>query len=180
MVRDQVRDEGRLRFDREVGRIAMAISNQVRVHAQVLRGAAGLFDVSPQVSRDTWRAYVDRLKLEQNYLGIQALGFAEVVTRDEVQEHVRRMRAAGFPDYEIKPGGERPVYAPEILFEPVNPQNLPALGFDILSDPVRAEAVQHALDTGDVAVSAEVQLEARRGRRRSLGIRALHAGLPWR
>lgn len=159
MARDQVEQAGRQRFDHEAGDIAVTMSNQVRTYAEVLRGAAGLFDVSHHVTPAAWRAYADRLELDAHYPGIESIGFVEIVPRDRLDAYVERLKAEWFPDFEITPPGERPVYAPVVLSMPIERQAGPMLGFDASSDPVSAEAMEHARDAGDVAASGAVLLE---------------------
>src|SRR5690606_23989751 len=45
-----------------------------------------------------------------------------------------------------------------MYLEPHTPQNLRAIGFDLYSEPVRREAMQRALDTGEPSLSGPVQL----------------------
>lgn len=52
------------------------------------------------------------------YPGIQGIGVAEFVNRSEIQKHVEEIRAEGFPEYAIRPDGDRKVYAPVIYLEP--------------------------------------------------------------
>ena len=42
--------------------------------AQVLRGGVGLFNASRDVSRKEWHDYVQTLRIDQNYPGIQGMG----------------------------------------------------------------------------------------------------------
>lgn len=44
-------------------------------YAQVLHGAAGLFNASEEVTRSEWSRYVDSLNLEKYYPGIELMGY---------------------------------------------------------------------------------------------------------
>ncbi len=48
--------------------------------------------------------------------------------------------------------------SPVLFAEPPNPRNLAAIGYDVMSDPVRRDMVERARDTGRPAASARIQL----------------------
>ncbi|TSK08515.1 MAG: PAS domain S-box protein [Geobacter sp.] len=125
---------------------------------QILRGAAGLFNASEDVTRDEWHRYAQSLSLESNYPGLQGLGFTEVVYPNEMERHTRRIRKEGFSSYKMWPGGERPFYTAIIYLEPFDWRNRRAFGFDMFSEPVRREAMEQARDRGEAAVTSPVVL----------------------
>ncbi|WP_129126569.1 CHASE domain-containing protein [Geomonas oryzae] len=125
---------------------------------QILRGAAGLYNASDDVTRDEWRRYTQSLSLVSNYPGLQGLGFTEVVYPNERERHIRRIRNEGFASYNMWPGGERPFYTAIIYLEPFDWRNRRAFGFDMFSEPVRREAMEQARDRGEAAVTSPVVL----------------------
>jgi PAS domain S-box-containing protein len=125
---------------------------------QILRGGAGLFNAANTVSRDEWHRYVATLKVGEHYHGIQGVGFSQWLTPAEKEEHIRAIRAEGFPDYSIRPAGERPVYTSIIYLEPFDWRNQRAFGYDMFSEPVRRAAMDQAKDTGETTIAARVTL----------------------
>ena len=121
----------------------------------LLRGCVGLFNASPQ---EEWRQYVRTLKVEQQLPGVQGIGFTLLIPREGVARHVRKLRGEGFPEYTVKPAGDREFYSPIIYLEPFSGRNLRAFGYDMFSEPVRRAAMELARDTGASALSGKITL----------------------
>lgn len=135
-----------------------ALVDRMEEYQQVLRGGQGLFRASDWVSRDEWHRYVQSLQLDETLPGILGTGFAQIVPRDQLATHVLAVRAEGFPDYAIRPRGDRETYSSIIYLEPFAGRNLRAFGYDMLAEPVRREAMERARDTGEAALSGRVRL----------------------
>ena len=145
-------------FQFETQRISSRISERMALHGQILRSTAALFASSREVSREEWRTFIEMLELEQNYPGIQGVGFAEWIPAYQLPQHLSEMRKQGFPDYQINPTEPRPLYSSIVYLEPFSGRNLRAFGFDMFSEPVRREAMELARDHGDLAFSGKVTL----------------------
>src|SRR3546814_16876561 len=91
-------------------KVTEAIRKRLRDHEQILLGGAGLFDAVENVSREQWRTYVERLLLPDRFPGIQGVGFSQAIPQAERDAHVPRIRAQGYPDYDIHPPGQRDLY----------------------------------------------------------------------
>jgi diguanylate cyclase (GGDEF)-like protein/PAS domain S-box-containing protein len=148
----------RVEFDSHVKDIHALIVQRLAAYEQVLRGAAGLFTASSMVSREEFGAYVTALRLREHYPGIQGVGFSLLVPARDKARHVTALRKQGFPDYAIRPEGERDSYTSIIYLEPFADRNLRAFGYDMFSEPVRRAAMERARDTGVAAVSGKVRL----------------------
>src|SRR6185312_15091500 len=124
-----------------------------------LRGGVGLFAATDnQVTRAAWHTYVNTLAIDKNYPGIQGIGFAKQIKAQQLAAHVRAVRSEGFPDYQIKPGGDSEEYTSIIYLEPFDWRNQRAFGFDMFTEPVRREAMITARDTGAPSISGKVTL----------------------
>ncbi len=132
----------------------------VRLHddEQILRGGVGLFQASDAVRREEWRSYVSALRLDESFPGIQGVGFTEWIPAAGLSAHQKRVRAEGFPDYVVRPPGEREAYTSIVYLEPFDWRNQRAFGFDMFSEPVRRAAMTRARDTGEAAVSGRITL----------------------
>ncbi len=146
------------RYEDRVQEIAERIFSRLHDDEQLLRGAVGLFNASLDVSRDEWRRYVDILELDANYPGIQGVGFSQWIPPGQVEEHIREVQAQGFPDYRLRPEGERPAYTAIVYLEPFDWRNQRAFGYDMFSEPVRQAAMARARDSGETSVTAKVVL----------------------
>lgn len=145
-------------FDLRTDRASESIRTRLLTYELALRGAAGLFGATGTVSRSQWRTYVDTLKIDQSFPGIQGIGFSKVIRAADKAKHVAEMRAEGFPDYDIQPTGSREIYTSIIYLEPFSGRNLRAFGFDMFSEATRRAAMEQARDTGIAAISGKVKL----------------------
>ncbi|WP_019937252.1 CHASE domain-containing protein [Bordetella sp. FB-8] len=145
-------------FDYQVNRNRFSIEQRLLAYRETLLGAAGLFDANGDMTRQAWHAYVQALRIEHNYPGIQALGFAVQIPPDGLAAHIRAIRAQGFPDYTVYPPGVRPDMTAVVFVEPFDWRNRRAFGYDMLTEPVRREAMQRARDTGQATASGKVTL----------------------
>lgn len=109
-----------------------------------IRAGRGLFDASDEVSRAEWKNFVKDLQLNQ-LPGIQGLGYAQWIPAEQLASHLTAMRV-DFPEYTIRPAGERDDYTSIIYLEPFDWRNQRAFGFDMFSEPVRRAAMQSAMD----------------------------------
>ena len=155
-------------FDFLVHESNRRIEQRMLTYEQVLRGAAGLFAASKNVTRQDFHAYVNALRLDENYPGIQGIGFSRPVPAAQKDKHIAEIRNEGFPDYTIKPPGKRDVYSPIVYIEPSG-RNLRALGYDMYSEPVRRAAMEQARDTGKAALSGKVTLVQETGQNSQTG-----------
>lgn len=144
--------------------LAARVQTRLAAHAQVLRDAAAFFAGTTEVTRQEWRAFVEKSHLQLNLPGIEGIGFSLLIPPDRLPEHERLIRAEGLPDYQVWPAGERPLYTSIVYLEPFSGRNLRALGYDMYSDPVRRAAMEQARDTDRAALAGKVQLVQESGR----------------
>ena len=162
----QVDAEQNLRnyFDFRVREAISHIEQRVATYEQVLQGAQGLFEASRSVDRNEFKQYVASLHLADNYPGIQGVGFSLMIPAAEKTNHLAKIRREGFPEYFIRPEGERDIYTSIIYLEPFADRNLRAFGYDMYSEPVRHEAMQKALESGNASLSGKVRLVQESGK----------------
>jgi CHASE1-domain containing sensor protein len=153
-----VLETGRIEFESLTDGIARNFAEALRAYEQVLRGGAGLFRAVPSVDREQWRVYVNSLELEKDFPGIQGVGFAKVLRREDIAAHVAAQRAAGLTEYSFSPEGDREMYTAITFLEPMDWRNKRALGFDMFSEPTRRRAMELARDTGEAALTDKVKL----------------------
>ena len=117
--------------------LELKLSAQVRMHEQMLRGAAGLFASTKSVSEAAFAAYVQQLELQQRFPGIRSIGYAPAIA---------------------SAGDQSLIQVPVRYLEPAKPSNRNILGYDMFSESVRREAIERARDTGAPALSGRVTL----------------------
>ena len=123
------------------------------------RGVAFFSHSTEQLTREEWRGFIaNQNPVGPRWSGIQGVGFARVISRANLRRHEEDVRAEGFPDYQIRPVGDRETYSAIIYIEPFDNRNHRALGFDMLSEPVRRTAMELARDQNEAALSGKVVL----------------------
>src|SRR5437868_4577489 len=145
-------EDARMQFERRTETAVAAIRARLLAYEQILRSGAAHMASSSNVSREQWRSFIANLQLDERFPGIQAVGFAESVTAAQRVEHVRRVRAEGFSDYDIRPPGDRDEMVPIIYNEPFAGRNMRVLGFDMYSEPTRRAAMDLARSTDEAAI----------------------------
>lgn len=143
--------------------ITLRVEERFAAYALILQGASALFDASESVERTEWRAFVDRLRSSALLGNIEGVGFAPHIPAERLTTHLASVRAEGDVDYRITPAGKRADYGPVLYFEAFGNRDQNALGYDMLSDPTRRAAMEHARDTGQAAMSGRVELITERG-----------------
>jgi PAS domain S-box-containing protein len=138
--------------------IKAKITTRLRAHAQLLRAGAAFFAAKDTVTRSEWKAFIEGARIEKNLPGIQGLGFSLIVPKSQLQQRIQRIRNEGFPDFTVKPSGDRPVYSSIIYLEPFSGRNLRAFGYDMFAEPTRRRAMEAARDFDVAMLSGKVTL----------------------
>jgi diguanylate cyclase (GGDEF)-like protein/PAS domain S-box-containing protein len=129
-----------------------AIERQVTQHENLLRAARGLFGTSLP-GRADFRRFAESVRLPQRYPGVQALQFERFVLREDKDAFERSVRGdrsvqrEGYPDFAIRPSGDRPDYYVIEYIEPMEP-SIAAMGLDGARDAPRRFVLEGARDTG--------------------------------
>ena len=154
-------------FNRELADIQRRVGERIVAYGQILHSARFALHGSGDVGAEEWREFVSAIGLAEKYPGINALGIARRVSDKHALE--RRMHAAGNADFTVWPAGERSVYVPVVHAEPASAFNALAVGFDIMSEPVRRAALVRAMESDALALTGKVTLVQERGATRQSG-----------
>ncbi|MGE4318475.1 MAG: PAS domain S-box protein [Deferribacterales bacterium] len=137
-----------------------AVVSRMSTYEQVLRGGEGLYVANDyEVSRSMWQNYISRLRLQDKFPGMQAVGFTKIVWKKDAAEHIYRMRASGIKDYEIHPENYNEKMVVVNNMYPETMENLRVLGFDLHSEPIRAAMLDYAEKSGKTALSGRMILK---------------------
>ena len=137
-------------FKNECNEIALKINTRQHAQAQLLRSGVAFFAASGKVSRSDWKTFISTEKIEKNLPGILGVGYAVLIPPKLKNRHIQKIRKEGFPNYSIRPSGDRPLYTSIIYLEPFTGRNLKAFGYDMYTDSTRRKAMDAARD-GDIA-----------------------------
>jgi signal transduction histidine kinase len=152
-----------IRFNNQVNRLNSSIENKINLYVALIKGSRGFIEATPELSRQKFADYIERLDLQNKYTGIQGIGFSKIVKPSERAALIEKMQSEGFPDFKIHPDFERDSYQTVIFLEPLNAVNRAAIGFDMSTEPVRRDAMEQARNTSNAAASAQVKLTQETG-----------------
>jgi signal transduction histidine kinase len=164
LFRDAVEDTARLRFERQASDARRVIDVRMHSYAGVLYGLRALFTGSHTISRLEFHRFVKSLDLKHRYPSLESVNYMVYVPAGEkarFEESVRRDTSLvphGYPNFSIKPPGERRGYYVIVYLEPMAGFEF-AFGLDLGTNPnavdpeALAAAVQLTRDSGQLIAS---------------------------
>ena len=155
---DNAEQELQTEFGFHAEEIIGQIRQRMATYEEILYGVRALFDGSEHVTRDEFHTYVDSLRLDEHYPGIQGLSHAVLVPHTQKDQHIAEIRAQGFPDYTIHPAGERQQYTPVIYLEPFAGLNLKVFGYDTFHEAERRNTMIASRDSDETRMSGKLTL----------------------
>jgi PAS domain S-box-containing protein len=157
-------------FDFQVRQTARRIETRMATYEQTARAAQAFLLGSLDGRREDFRLFVESLRLDEKFPGIQGLAIAQAVPKGLLEQHIASIRQEGFASYSVTPPGDREFYSSIIQIEPFTGLNLRALGFDMLTNPVRRAAMERSRDSGQAAASGKVKLIQENGAQEQSGL----------
>jgi signal transduction histidine kinase len=161
----RVHDRERDQLADDAGATVALLDRRMEDYAQILRGAAGLYNASEDVSVKEFHDFFADQQVVQRFPGVRVIGFASYVPRAGLDGYVRDTRRA------LKTSGLRygsfavhPTPAPQaqeaLVIDQVEPPpgDTKALGLDLLSETNRRRAALLARRTGSPAATAPISL----------------------
>ncbi|MDD5431293.1 MAG: CHASE domain-containing protein, partial [Candidatus Pacebacteria bacterium] len=162
-IRSSLKNQGKIILQDKVQLIQQIINDSFLTFAiRQPVATRALFDASDFVSAEEFHTFYESRDIRKNFPGISYVGFSRYVKNNAKENLVREMRLQsghGLESFNVFPKTENNFIAPIVYFEPdekaaaaVNT----AIGFDILSETNRREAVNKAIDSGEFVLSDKV------------------------
>eukprot|EP01133_Synstelium_polycarpum_P008450 gene8451-9939_t len=156
-----VNDDAAQRFDNLTHAAQHSLATRVKSYSDLLRGLEALFRTSDHLTRRQFHDYVTGLDIARQFPAIESVNYAVAVTPAQRAAYIEAVRKdtslapGGYPGFAIRPPGERPEYAVLTYLEP---DSLLAerMGVDIGANPLVAQALAQARDSGEVGASGQV------------------------
>ncbi|MGV8922778.1 MAG: CHASE domain-containing protein [Thermomonas sp.] len=145
-------------FHAKVGKLASLVQLRMTSHVLTQRGGASLFAALDFPTTQQWHSYTEGLELTEQFPALIGLGFAAYTDQSQLMRLQLQIRDNGGGLLDVRPRGVRDRYGPILYLEPRTPENRSVIGYDMYSDPVRRRAMQAAMATGEVQLSAPVNL----------------------
>ena len=157
--------EHQVEFEHTCEDLAERISRRLIIHKEVLRSLHNFIEVTPNFSFQQFEQFT-RVTLEDTP-DIFALSFNDLVTSDKrlvYEQAMSRLSPLGIFQITERDNSKQLVRAADraeyVAVRYIAPlvKNHPAVGFDINSGPVRRDAINRARTTGQMTVTAPIQL----------------------
>ena len=153
----RIHQDAAAQFSDYFDRIEASIQTQFNQPLYGIRGAIGA-QASVDVMRSAnFKAYVASRDLATEFPGTRGFGYIERVLRKDLSRFEKAQKAEQTPDYAIKTQGDAAELYVVKFIEPLA-GNLVAQGLDLGGEPVRREAIERAIDTGEPSLSGAVIL----------------------
>lgn len=179
---DAVENVAQQRFERLASDAKHSIEARVNSYGEILYGLAALFTSQSSVSRLQFHRYVESLNLKDRYPGFDVVNYAMLVRAEDkkrFEEAVRRdtsLDPRGYPDFAIKPTGDRPEYYVIVYVEPMTGFEF-AFGIDtgvnpaVVDSQALAAAVRETRDSGKVTSSGlPIRIKTIKDRKEYIGL----------
>jgi len=138
------------RFQRAADNVRETIRLRMEGYESLLRAGAALFNASVSVERDEWQQFVAGLDVPSQYPGVLGVGFARFAPAGAVAALNKELR--------VWPDGDRDLHAAIVYLEPRSERNNVALGYDMMSEPTRRDAMVAAMQNGKMTASGPITL----------------------
>ena len=148
----------RERFEQAAIDAGATIRTHIESYESLLRAGTALFNASTLVERDEWQRFVGSLQLSSQFPGVLGAGFARFLPGGALLPGVAQIRRDSQRDFHLWPEGKRDLYVPIVYLEPENERNQHAIGYDMMSEPVRREALLAAMQSGKMTATGPVIL----------------------
>jgi PAS domain S-box-containing protein len=166
VFQDSVTRVAQLRFDREANTAHGVVENRLHSYTHVLYALRALFASDETVDRLEFNRFVESLDIKRRYPGFMSLNYAAYVPAKDKERFEAMVRAdssinpGGYPNFSIKPPGERSEYFVLTYLEPMAGYEF-AFGLDLAANSMAkhpekvAKAVRLHRDSGDLSASAQ-------------------------
>lgn len=160
-VQDDIERDALLRFERQAADAKHIIEKRLQAYVGVTYGLRALFAARDSLSRAEFHRYVESLELKQNYPGFEVLNYArhiEAGQKRQLEEEVRRdtsLDPRGYPEFTIRPPGERREHHVLIYLEPMKGNEF-AFGRDIRSAGAQGRGMEDLRTTNTIISSGRL------------------------
>jgi diguanylate cyclase (GGDEF)-like protein/PAS domain S-box-containing protein len=144
--------------ERQMERLQADLVKRLSMPVYGLKGARGtLAAMDGRLSRPAFRAYVESRDLPSEFPGVRGFGFIEKVAHADLGAFVAEQRRSGAPDYRVHGLGAADPHYFVTQIEPLA-RNTQAWGIDSGGNPVRRQAIEQAVDSGEATLSSPIAL----------------------
>lgn len=161
-------EAARIKFVAAVNDAQDRIESRMELHLSLLRATKALFESQDgDVSPSEYAAFYKALDVSDHFAGLHGIGFIRVVKAGEEAAVERELTDNLGGDRKVHPPSSLPQRAITVLVEPHDGYSDPVIGFDMMVDPARREAIEQALDDNGVHATGRVLMGDKTGASRN-------------
>lgn len=135
------------------------LRDRLRLHAQFLKSLSAFATANLTQELDAWQRYAREIAAGHKLNGLFGFAYAPAVAPAEQAAFSARLgRQLQRPDFTIHPAPGNQTATPVVFRAPGLPGAQAPLGFNLLSDHARREAIETAIASRDIALSGRVTL----------------------
>ncbi len=153
-LRNDALSDELVKFERQASDAHHNIEARVRSYTDIVYGLRALMYASPQITRSQFHNYIVGLDLPRRFPGVMNLNYAEHVAAGEKGQFENKVRrdtsldSRGYPNFAIRPPGERAYYHVLTYLEPMAGVEL-SFGRDIIAQPEIREIFERQIFASD-------------------------------
>lgn len=137
--------------------VASALERRANDHIAYLRAGAILFEQGAKVDRAHFDAYAGRLLSDPGFRGAEGIGWAHYALPEQLSAFEASRRKEDEPAFTVHPRGSGAMSIVTYLY-PTSLRNRRALGYDMMSETQRRQAMVAAMSSGQPVASGRVVL----------------------
>lgn len=133
-----------------------SIRERLKLHAQFLRSLQAFAATNPDPIKNlsAWQRFSDKIDAAESLPGLFVFAYAPVIPRQQADQFSAQIRSqANLADFKIFPPIEDDRVAPITFVAPDSTLQRKGIGFNLMSENARREAIENALIKQDVALS---------------------------
>ena len=148
----------RARYERLAERVRTEVTERFNLPLYGLRSVRGHWVAEGRpTTRTVFRRYIGARDLPVEFPGIRGFGLVARVPRADLAGFLAAQRADDAPEFSVRTSGSAPDLFVVTTIEPRH-GNEEAIGFDLGSEPLRRQAVERAVETGEPALTGRIAL----------------------
>ena len=148
--------QARSAFAADTAQLHRQLQAGLDTYLEVVRVGAVLLSGDNEINGADFRRFVTGLQLPERYPGMEGIGFAQCVRRQDLGRLLRMFDLDGNP-VRLWPAAPRSEHCPTVFLEPGSSQNKPAIGFDLTSEAALQDAMAAARDSGQPRATAKLR-----------------------
>lgn len=151
----------------ETAAITGAIRERLRLHAQFLRSLQAFASTHAQLDMTAWRRFAEQIDVGGSLPGLFAFGYASAVQAGEKNAFEFSLRRqVDRSSFRIFPESAGEMALPITFIAPATAELQSVIGFDLLTEPLRRQAIEAATTRREIAMTGPITLATDRGQRR--------------